>query len=86
VRAGHIELAAGGVLFLDEVSEMSVSSQAKFLRVLQEREFERLGGTRVQKTNVRVVAPHVISAIGVCLNLDRARFSRRLTRLRESCA
>jgi transcriptional regulator with PAS, ATPase and Fis domain len=55
-RAGHLELAAGGILFLDEVSEMSVSSQAKFLRVLQEREFQRLGGARVQKTNVRFVA------------------------------
>src|SRR5206468_4110127 len=45
-----------GVLFLDEVSEMSQSAQAKFLRVLQEREFQRLGGTRLQKANVRVVA------------------------------
>src|ERR1700676_532729 len=55
-KPGHIELAAGGVLFLDEVSEMSLSAQAKFLRVLQEREFQRLGGTRLQKANVRVVA------------------------------
>src|SRR5437870_3327851 len=54
--AEEIELAAGGVLFLDEVSEMSPSAQAKFLRVLQEREFQRLGGTRLQKANVRVVA------------------------------
>src|SRR5205085_9337095 len=53
---GQIELAAGGVLFLDEVSEMSPSAQAKFLRVLQEREFQRLGGTRPQKANVRVIA------------------------------
>src|SRR6185295_9142521 len=50
------ELAAGGVLFLDEVSEMSPSAQAKCLRVLQEREFQRLGGTRLLKANVRVVA------------------------------
>jgi len=49
-------MAAGGVLFLDEVSEMSLPAQAKFLRVLQEREFQRLGGTRPQKTNVRVIA------------------------------
>jgi transcriptional regulator with PAS, ATPase and Fis domain len=55
-KPGQIELAAGGVLFLDEVSEMSRSAQAKFLRVLQEREFSRLGGTRVQKANVRIVA------------------------------
>jgi transcriptional regulator with GAF, ATPase, and Fis domain len=55
-KPGQIEIAAGGVLFLDEVSEMSLSAQAKFLRVLQEREFQRLGGTRLQKANVRVVA------------------------------
>jgi two-component system response regulator FlrC len=55
-RPGQIELAAGGVLFLDEVSEMSPSAQAKFLRVLQEREFQRLGGTRLQKADVRVIA------------------------------
>src|SRR6516164_6548812 len=54
-KPGQIELAAGGVLFLDEVSEMSPSAQAKFLRVLQEREFQRLGGTKVLKTNARVV-------------------------------
>jgi len=55
-KPGQIELAAGGVLFLDEVSEMSSSAQAKFLRVLQEREFQHLGGTRVLKANVRVIA------------------------------
>src|SRR5262249_57155606 len=55
-KPGQIELAGGGVLFLDEVSEMTLSAQAKFLRVLQEREFQRLGGTRSQKANVRVIA------------------------------
>jgi transcriptional regulator with GAF, ATPase, and Fis domain len=55
-KPGQIELAAGGVLFLDEVSEISSSAQAKFLRVLQEREFQRLGGTRPLKANVRVIA------------------------------
>jgi transcriptional regulator with PAS, ATPase and Fis domain len=55
-KAGQIELATGGVLFLDEVAEMSPSAQAKFLRVLQEREFQRLGGTRVLKANARIVA------------------------------
>jgi DNA-binding NtrC family response regulator len=55
-KPGQIELAAGGVLFLDEVSEMSPSAQAKFLRVLQEREFQRLGGTRTIKANIRVIA------------------------------
>jgi transcriptional regulator with PAS, ATPase and Fis domain len=55
-KPGQIELAAGGVLFLDEVTEMTPAAQAKFLRVLQEREFVRLGGTRPVKVNVRVIA------------------------------
>src|SRR6202011_4587481 len=55
-KAGQIELAARGVLFLDEVSEMSLVAQAKFLRFVQEREFQRLGGTRIQKANVRLIA------------------------------
>jgi transcriptional regulator with GAF, ATPase, and Fis domain len=55
-KPGQIEMAAGGTLFLDEVAEMSPSAQAKFLRVLQEREFQRLGGTRVLKANVRIIA------------------------------
>ena len=55
-KPGQVELASGGVLFLDEVSEMSLSAQAKFLRVLQEREFQRLGGTRLVKANIRVIA------------------------------
>jgi transcriptional regulator with PAS, ATPase and Fis domain len=55
-KPGQIELAAGGVLFLDEVAEMTPSAQAKFLRVLQEREFLRLGGTRPIQANIRVIA------------------------------
>src|SRR6266403_2043214 len=55
-KAGQIELASRGVLFLDEVSEMSLIAQAKFLRVLQDREFRRLGGTRTVRTNARVIA------------------------------
>jgi transcriptional regulator with PAS, ATPase and Fis domain len=55
-KPGQIELAAGGVLFLDEVTEMTPAAQAKFLRVLQEREFLRLGGTRTVRVNVRVIA------------------------------
>ena len=55
-KPGQLEQAAGGTLFLDEVAEMNSTSQAKFLRVLQEREFQRLGGTRVLKTDVRIVA------------------------------
>jgi transcriptional regulator with PAS, ATPase and Fis domain len=55
-KPGQIELASGGVLFLDEVTEMTPTAQAKFLRVLQEREFVRLGGTRPLRANVRVIA------------------------------
>src|SRR5436309_4073017 len=55
-RAGRLEQAAGGTLFLDEVGEMSPAVQAKFLRVLQEREFQRLRGTRMLKAAVRVIA------------------------------
>ena len=55
-KPGQLEMAAGGVLFLDEVGEMSLPAQAKFLRVLQEREFQRLGGTKVLKTDARIVA------------------------------
>jgi two-component system response regulator FlrC len=55
-KPGQIEIASGGVLLLDEVTEMSLAAQAKFLRVLQEREFQRLGGTRILKANIRVIA------------------------------
>ena len=55
-KPGQIELAAGGSLLLDEVTEMSLAAQSKFLRVLQEREFQRLGGTRILKANIRVIA------------------------------
>ena len=55
-KPGHIELAQDGVLFLDEVAELPLSAQAKLLRVLQQREILRLGGTRPIKVNARVVA------------------------------
>jgi transcriptional regulator with GAF, ATPase, and Fis domain len=55
-KIGRIEQAAGGTLFLDEIAEMSPLVQAKFLRVLQEREFQRLGGTKTLKADVRVIA------------------------------
>ncbi len=55
-RIGRFEQADGGSLFLDEVGDMSAAIQAKILRVLQEHEFERLGGTRTQKVDVRLVA------------------------------
>jgi transcriptional regulator with GAF, ATPase, and Fis domain len=55
-KKGKIEVAEGGTLFLDEISELAVGLQAKLLRVLQEREFERVGGTRSIKADVRVIA------------------------------
>ncbi len=55
-KAGRVEQAAGGTLFLDEIAEMSPAVQAKFLRLLQERDFQRVGGTRPMKADVRVVA------------------------------
>jgi two-component system NtrC family response regulator len=56
MKKGRFELADGGTLFLDEVGEMSASLQVKFLRVLQEMEFERVGGTSTIKVDVRIVA------------------------------
>ena len=55
-REGRFELAHGGTIFLDEISELSLPLQSKLLRVLQEREFERVGGNRTIKVDVRVVA------------------------------
>ena len=55
-KKGKIEMADSGTLFLDEIGEMSSATQAKLLRVLQEREFERVGGTRTIKVDVRVIA------------------------------
>ncbi len=55
-KVGKFELADGGTLFLDEVGDMSLTLQAKVLRVLQEKEFERVGGTRTQRVDVRIVA------------------------------
>ncbi|HWW87893.1 MAG TPA: sigma 54-interacting transcriptional regulator [Vicinamibacterales bacterium] len=55
-KPGQIELASRGVIFLDEVNEMSPTAQAKVLRFLQEREFQRLGGTRSLKADVRIIA------------------------------
>ena len=55
-RIGRFEQADGGTLFLDEVGDMSPNTQAKLLRVLQEHEFERLGGTRTIRVDVRLIA------------------------------
>ena len=55
-RPGRFELADGGTIFLDEIGEMDLSLQVKILRVLQEKEIERVGGTGVKKVDVRIVA------------------------------
>jgi Nif-specific regulatory protein len=55
-KRGKLELADGGTVFLDEIGEMALHLQAKLLRVLQEREFERVGGVHTLKTNVRIIA------------------------------
>ena len=55
-KKGRFELAEGGTLFLDEIGELNLSTQIKLLRVLQAREFERLGGTKTLRANVRMIA------------------------------
>lgn len=55
-RAGRFEMAEGGTLFLDEIGDMPLNMQVKILRVLQEHTFERVGGNKTLKTNVRIIA------------------------------
>ena len=55
-RIGRFEMADCGTIFLDEIGEMPLAIQSKFLRVLQEREFERIGGTETIRVNIRVIA------------------------------
>ncbi len=55
-RKGRFELAHGGTIFLDEIGEISLATQTRLLRVLQEREFERVGGSETIKTDVRLIA------------------------------
>ncbi len=60
-RPGRFELADGGTIFLDEIGEMPLSLQAKMLRVLQEKQFERIGGTKTFSVDVRIIAATNIS-------------------------
>ena len=54
-RAGRFEMAQGGTLFLDEIGDMPLDMQVKILRVLQERSYERVGGNKTIKTDVRII-------------------------------
>jgi len=74
-REGRFELAHNGTLLLDEVSEISGGLQAKLLRVLQEREFERVGGNRTIKVNVRILAT---SNRDLLKNVDEGNFRQDL--------
>jgi Nif-specific regulatory protein len=55
-KKGRFELADGGTLFLDEIGEVNLATQVKLLRILQEKEYERLGGTKTIRSNVRLIA------------------------------
>jgi Nif-specific regulatory protein len=55
-KKGRFEAAEGGTLFLDEIGDLNLATQIKLLRILQEREFERLGGTETIRTNIRLIA------------------------------
>ena len=74
-REGRFELANNGTLLLDEVSEIPPSLQAKLLRVLQEREFERVGGSRTIKVNVRIIAT---SNRDLMANVNKGEFRQDL--------
>jgi len=67
-KKGKLEVAEGGTVFLDEIGELAPQLQAKLLRVLQQREFERVGGTKTMKLNVRLIA---------ATNRDLAQEARR---------
>ena len=62
-RKGYFEVADGGTIFLDEVGELPLSTQARLLRVLESGEYMKVGSSKVQKTNVRVVAATNINFI-----------------------
>ena len=74
-RKGYFEIADKGTLFLDEVGELPLSTQARLLRVLENGEFIRVGGNKVMKTNVRIVAA---TNVNLPLAIERGRFREDL--------
>ncbi len=74
-RKGYFEEADGGTIFLDEVAELPLSTQVRLLRVLQSGEFMRVGSTKIQKTNVRVVAATNVNLIDA---ISQGRFREDL--------
>ncbi len=74
-RKGYFEVAEGGTIFLDEVAELPLSTQVRLLRVLETGEFIRVGSSKVQKTNVRVIAA---SNIDVSRAIDMGKFREDL--------
>ena len=74
-RKGYFEVADGGTIFLDEVAELPLSTQVRLLRVLETGEFIRVGSSKVQKTNVRVIAA---SNVDVPTAIDHGRFREDL--------
>ena len=74
-RKGYFEIADKGTLFLDEVGELPLSTQARLLRVLENREFIRVGGSKVMKTDVRIVAA---TNVNLPLAIERGRFREDL--------
>jgi transcriptional regulator with PAS, ATPase and Fis domain len=74
-RKGYFEVADGGTIFLDEVAELPLSTQVRLLRVLETGEFIRVGSSKVQKTNVRVIAA---SNVDVVVAIDKGRFREDL--------
>ncbi len=74
-RKGYFEVASGGTIFLDEVAELPLSTQVRLLRVLETGEFIRVGSSKVQKTNVRVIAA---SNVDVPQAIDQGKFREDL--------
>ncbi len=75
VRKGYFEVTDGGTIFLDEIAEMPLGTQARLLRVLENGEFIRVGSSKVQKTNVRVVAA---TNINLMTAVERGKFREDL--------